>query len=119
MKRTILIIAGVVLLGGIIHCGIGLSPLFFGRLTLNHLWFTAAGMSLILIAFINYLVVNIKSWQISFFVVGHITNILGSILLGAILCFLPAPHIALLFLLLVAETVLVVLLHSRAVRTAL
>ncbi|HLZ58140.1 MAG TPA: hypothetical protein VKR06_14460 [Ktedonosporobacter sp.] len=116
MKRAILIIAAIVLLGGVIHIGLGLAhALLVSGLTLDVLWFTSAGLALICIACINYLVITIVPGQTRFFVPGHITNILGSILLGLILLKLPAPHVALLFILLVAETVLIIWSHIKAV----
>jgi hypothetical protein len=115
MKKAILIIAAILLLGGVIH--IGLTPLLYGGLTLNALWFSSAGLALIFAAFINYLVITAKPWQVRFFAVGHMSNILGSVLMGLILIFLPAPHVALLLILLVAETVLVIWSHVAAARS--
>lgn len=108
MKQAILMIAAILLLGGIIHMGLGLSR----GLTLDSLWFTSAGLALMLGAFINYLVLNITSWSVTVFLVVLLTNLLGSILLGLILFFFRAPHVALLFLLLVAETVLIIWSYS-------
>lgn len=115
MKKAILIVAAILVLGGVIH--IGLTPLLYGGLTLNALWFSSAGLALILMACINYLVITVKPWQARFFAVGHLSNILGSVLLGLLLIFLPAPHVALLFLLLVAETVLVIWSHVASARS--
>ncbi|GLV60860.1 hypothetical protein KDH_76790 [Dictyobacter sp. S3.2.2.5] len=88
MKKAILIIAAILLLGGIIH--MALTPLIYGALTLNALWFASAGFSLILLAFINYLVVNITP-RGSVFAVGYISNVLGALLLALVLYFLRAP----------------------------
>jgi hypothetical protein len=111
MQEAMLIIAAIILLGGMIHIGLGLSK----GLTLDRLWFTSAGLALILIAFINYLVLNINSWSVNVFLVVLLTNLLGSILLGLVLFFLRAPHVALLFLLLVAETVLMIWSYSQTI----
>jgi hypothetical protein len=115
MKKAILIIAAVLFLGGVIH--IGLTPLLYGGLTLNALWYSSAGLALMFAACINYLVITATPWQARFFAVGHLSNILGSVLLGLILLFLPAPHVALLFLLVVAETVLVIWSQVAAARS--
>jgi hypothetical protein len=115
MKKAILIIATIIFLGGVIH--IGLTPLLYGRLTLNALWFSSAGLALIYAACINYLVITAKPWQARFFAVGHMSNLLGSVLLGLILLFLPLPHVALLLLLLMAETVLVIWSQVAAARS--
>lgn len=120
MKKAILIIAAIVLLGGIVHIGLGVAHmLLVGGLVLDVLWFTSAGFALGYIACINYLVITAVPTQTRFFVLGHITNILSSILLGLILIKLPAPHVALLFLLLVAETVLVIWSHIQAKKVSL
>ncbi len=105
MKKAILIIAAIIFLGGVIH--IGLTPLRYGGLTLNALWYSSAGLALIFAACINYLVSTAKPWQARFFAVGHMSNMLGSVLLGLIL----------LLLLLVAETVLVIWSQVAAARS--
>jgi hypothetical protein len=115
MKKAILIIAAVLFLGGVIH--IGLTPLLYGGLTLNALWYSSAGLALMFAAGINYLVITATPWQARFFAVGHLSNILGSVLLGLILLVLPAPHVALLLLLVVAETVLVIWSQVAAARS--
>ena|SRR5690242_1689952 len=109
MTQAVLILSTIILLGGMIHIGLGLSR----GLTLDQLWFTAAGLALMLIAFINYLSLNIHSWSVPVFLVVLLTNLLGTVLLGLVLFFLRAPHVALLFLLLVAETILTIWSYSQ------
>jgi hypothetical protein len=109
MTQAILILSAIVLLGGVMHIGLGLSR----GLTLDHLWFTSAGLALMLIAFINYLALTIPAWSAPVFLVVLLTNLLGMIFLGLLLFFLRAPHVALLFLLLVAETILTIWSYSQ------
>lgn len=109
MKRTILIISTIILLGGLVHIGIGLS----GGLSLELLWFISAGLALVLIASINYLALNIPLWSIPVFLVVLLTNLLSAILLGLLLRFMLAPQVVLLFLLLCAEIVLTIWSYRR------
>ncbi|WP_126603020.1 hypothetical protein [Dictyobacter aurantiacus] len=120
MKKTLLGIAALLLLGGMVHIGLGIAQMIWvSGLVLDVLWFTSAGFALVYIAFINYLVTTAGPTQTRFFVIGHTTNILGCILLGLILIKLPAPHVALLFLLLVAETGLMIRTHMQVKKGSL
>lgn len=106
MKKTLQVIMALILLAAVVHIALGVWSLFSGNLALNTLWFISGGLALVFIVFINYLIINMKPHKARFYAIGHITNILGSILMAAILCFLTAPHVALLLLLLLAETML-------------
>jgi hypothetical protein len=117
MKKIILVIAAIIFLAGIIH--ISLAFPFDRALTLNALWFASAGLALILIACINYMVVNTEAHAATFFVFGHSANILTTILMGFILAFLPAPHVIVLFVLLILETALVIWLQISRTRRAI
>lgn len=120
MKKALLSIAALILLGGIVHIGLGVAHMILvSGLVLDVLWFTSAGFALVYNAFINYLVSTAVPTQTRFFVLGHITNMLSSIMLGLILVKFPAPHVALLFLLLVAETVLVIWTHMQVKKGSL
>lgn len=120
MKKALLSIAALILLGGIVHIGLGVAHMILvNGLVLDVLWFTSAGFALVYNAFINYLVSTAVPTQTRFFVLGHITNMLSSIMLGLILVKFPAPHVALLFLLLVAETVLVIWTHMQVKKGSL
>ncbi|MGG3575235.1 hypothetical protein ABES25_23875 [Bacillus gobiensis] len=105
MRKAILIVTITIFLIGVIH--IAVTPMTYNSYTIDALWFASAGFTLIFLAFLNYIVINIRQRQARVFVVCHIANILSAILVALILTIAIAPHIIFLFVLLVSETLLV------------
>lgn len=106
MRKAILTFNIAIFIIGIIH--IAVTPINYKSYTIEALWFASAGYTLIFLAFLNYILISIKQKQTRFFVICHAANILCTILVALILTFAFAPHIILLFVLLVSETLLVI-----------
>ncbi|MDF2650879.1 MAG: hypothetical protein K0Q73_6684 [Paenibacillus sp.] len=106
MRKLILTIATVIFIIGVLH--IVVTPITYQGYTIDDLWFASAGSALIFLAFLNYILMNIKQRQTKIFVVCHVANIMFTILVSLLLTFAFAPHIILLFVLLVLETLLVI-----------
>ncbi|QBD79744.1 hypothetical protein EPA93_28705 [Ktedonosporobacter rubrisoli] len=106
MKKVMLILASVIGVIGIIH--ISLTPFLYKGLTLDGLWFACAGLALILLTFLNYTRLTMTEKQSQLFVLCHIANILTVVMIGLILMHLFAPHVLLLFVLLVLQTILLI-----------
>lgn len=106
MRKLILTIATLIFIIGVLH--IVVTPITYQGYTIDDLWFASAGLALIFLAFLNYILMNIKQKQTKIFVVCHVANMLLTILVSLLLTFAFAPHIILLFVLLVLETLLVI-----------
>ncbi|WP_242143212.1 MULTISPECIES: hypothetical protein [unclassified Bacillus cereus group] len=106
MRKAILIFIVAIFIIGVIH--IAVTPINYKSYTIEALWFASAGCTLIFLAFLNYVLISIKQRQTRFFVICHTANILCTILVAFILTIAFAPHIILLFVLLVSKTLLVI-----------
>ncbi|WP_066393069.1 hypothetical protein [Neobacillus mesonae] len=106
MRKIILSITMVICMFGIVH--IAVTPIGYNGYTINDLWFASFGCSLIFLALLNYVVMNIKQRQTNIFIVCYVANILCAILVSLILTRALFPHIILLFVLLVLETILII-----------
>ncbi|MCQ6564026.1 hypothetical protein [Paenibacillus mendelii] len=106
MRKLILTIATVIFMFGVLH--IVVTPITYQGYTIDDLWFASFGLALIFLAFINYVLMSIKQRQTKVFVVCHAANMLCTILVSLLLTFALAPHIIILFVLLVLETLLVI-----------
>ncbi|WJH34469.1 hypothetical protein N6H14_32445 [Paenibacillus sp. CC-CFT747] len=106
MRKSIVTIAIVIFIIGVLH--IVVTPIAYQGYTIDDLWFASAGLALIFVAFLNYILMNIKQRQTKIFVVCHVANTLLTILVSLLLTFAFAPHIIILFVLLVLETLLVI-----------
>ncbi|MGG0239241.1 hypothetical protein [Bacillus rhizoplanae] len=105
MRKAILTVTIAIFIIGIIH--IAVTPIIYKSYILDALWFTSAGLTLIFLSFLNYVLINIRQRPTKVFVVCHIANILCTILVALILTIALAPHIIFLFVLLVSETLLI------------
>lgn len=108
MKKVILTVTIAIFIIGICH--IAITPV--KSYSIDSLWFASAGLTLIFLALINYVLINIKERQSKIFVVCHIANILCTIFVALILMVALYPHIIFLFLLLISETFLVIRLQT-------
>jgi hypothetical protein len=106
MRKLILTIAAFIFIIGVLH--IVVTPITYQGYTIDDLWFASGGLALIFIAFLNYILMNIKQRETKVFIVCHVANMLVTILVSLLLTFVLAPHIIFLFVLLVLETLLVI-----------
>ncbi|PEL82772.1 hypothetical protein CN609_09055 [Bacillus wiedmannii] len=106
MKKAILTCTIAILIIGIIH--VAVTPMNYKLYTIETLWFASAGYTLVFLSFLNYILISIKQKQTIFFIICHTANISCTILVALILTFAFAPHIILLFTLLVSETLLII-----------
>jgi hypothetical protein len=109
MGKSILTVTTAIFIIGIIHLAV--TPITFKSYTIDALWFASAGFTLIFLAFLNYVLINIRQRQTKVFVVCHIANILCTIFVALLLTVAFEPHIIFLFVLLVSETLLVMRLQ--------
>jgi len=110
MRKAILMITIAIFIIGISH--IAVTPMSFKSYSIDTLWFASFGLTLIFLAFLNYVLINIKERQPKIFVVCHIANILCTIFVALILTIALYPHIIFLFLLLISETFLVMRIQT-------
>ncbi|MDZ5605695.1 hypothetical protein U2I54_00830 [Bacillus pseudomycoides] len=106
MRKAILTVTIAIMIIGMIH--IVVTPITYQSYTIDALWFASAGFTLIFLAFLNYVLISIREKQREIFVVCHIANILCTIFVALLLTVAFAPHIIFLFVLLVAETLLII-----------
>ncbi|GCE03408.1 hypothetical protein [Dictyobacter aurantiacus] len=114
MRKTKFIITIVISLIGMLH--VALTPMLHGATpTVADIWFASFGLMLMFLAFLNYTLMNVAQNPTKLFVLGHIANVLTALMVAVLLTLALYPHIILILVLLVVETVL--LLHTHLTAT--
>lgn len=117
MRKAMSIVTTALLIIGIIH--VLLTPMFHGAgLTVASLWFASFGLALMFLAFLNYTIMKSELKSTRLFVLGYVANLLTALLVAVLLTCALYPHIILLFVLLVVETVLLLRAHLAATPSA-
>lgn len=117
MRKAMLIVTIAILIIGIIH--VLSTAMFHGAgLTVTSLWFASFGLALMFLAFLNYTLMKSEQKSTRLFVLGHVANLLLTLLVAVLLTQALYPHIILLLVLLVAETALLLHAHLTATPSA-
>lgn len=117
MRKAIFIVISIAALAlliiGTLHVLVTLTSQGIA-LTVDAVWFASFGLMLMFVAFLNYILMASTLKSTILFVPGHVANLLTTLLVTALMIRAFYPHIILIFVLLVVETILLLYTHLTA-----